>query len=162
MTATARSSANPAQTALATRLAARDELEDALVRIGLPAEVPSEPDRVYIASVDDLTRSKTGELAAIPRIYAESYDLVLLIECHRPGSISDAALQDETNTRMWQMVAEVEEELADNQELAADVDTAYVSAIPTAHTLPAPDGWIGKAIVHVHVDGLCNLGRHLG
>ncbi len=59
---------------------------------------------------------------------------------------------------MWAMIAEIEQELADDVELVDDVDEAYVQAIPTAFTVPHPDGWIAKAVVHIRVKALCSLG----
>lgn len=159
MTATARATANAAQTALVTRLQARDELSDALVQIGLPAEVPNEADRVYVASVDDLTRAgHPAPLALDQGIFQENYTLSVLVESHGTGSSNDDALRAATSDRMWQIVAEIEDELADNPQLAENVDRAWVEAIPAAFTMPATDGWIGKAIVNIHVEALCQLG----
>lgn len=154
MTAVERTTANAAQKNLATRLAARDELADALVQVGLNAKVPPERDRVYLASIDDLTRSASGPLAASPCIFHEAYTLTLIVECHR----SDPQARMATNDRLHAVIAAIEQELADDQELADGAAVAYVQEIPSAFTVPGTAGWIGKAIVHIHVDASVSLG----
>lgn len=154
MSATERTTSNAAQKNLATRLDARDELDETLVQVGLNAKVPPERDRIYIASIDDLTRSATGPLAASPAIFHEAYTLTLMIECHR----ADPQARVETNDRLHAMIAALEQELADDQELAAGVVVAYVQEVPSAFTVPGTAGWIGKAIVHVHIDAQVDLG----
>lgn len=155
MSATARSTAPAAQANLEQRLRDRAELADARVQIGLPADVPTEPNRLYIASIDDLRR--TGEpsgLAASFGVTEETYTLSVLVECQRTGRNTRAAVTE----KMWEIIAELEQELADDVELADGVDQAYVDAIPTAFTQPAVDGWIAKAVVSIHVAGVIRLG----
>lgn len=159
MSAAERTTANAAQKALETRLQAREDLAAAIVQIGLPAEEPTEDDRIYLTAVDDLTRAQhPAGLAAGPKIFQESYTLTVLVETRHSGSRDEPQLRGETNDRMWAIIAEIEQELADDHELADDVDQAYVQGIPIAFTVPAPEGWIGKAVAHIHVDALCILG----
>lgn len=144
-----RSTAPEAEAALCARIAARTGFEDATVQVGLPAAgQPVKKDRVYFSSIDDLTRTAK----AVTGIQGESYTLTVLVEVVRP-----AKSRDVVKARMWQIIDELEAELWRDQELADDVETAEVSSIPTAFTVPHTDGWIGKAIVHVAVDALVDL-----
>lgn len=160
MSAAERTTANSAQKALETRLRAREDLAAALVQIGLPAEDPREDDRIYIASVDDLERGSepAGLAVGNAKIFEEAYTLTVMIETHRAGSQDDDTLRQETSDRMWAILAELEQDLADDPELADDVDQAYVKAVPTAFTLAAPDGWIAKMVATVQIKALCILG----
>jgi len=144
----ARSTAPVAEAAICTRLAARTGLEDALVQVGLPGEEPTLKDRVYFASVDDLVRTKE----AAKGVRRETYTLNVLIEVRRPGKQRDAV-----RARMWEIVDLLESELYDDDELDDLVLSAEVSAIPTAFTVPATDGWIAKANVLIRVESLVDL-----
>ncbi len=143
-----RSTAPLAEAALCARLAARTGFETAVVQVGLPASEPRNTDRVYFASIDDLVRTPAAHIG----IRAERYTLSVLIEVRRP-----AKQRDVVTARMWEIIDEVEAELWRDQELADDVDTAEVTAIPTAFTVPHPDGWIGKASVQITVTAVVDL-----
>lgn len=143
-----RSTAPLAEAALCARLAARAGFETALVQVGLPAEEPTQKDRVYFASIDDLVRRQEAHVG----VRGERYILSVLVEVRRP-----AKHRDVVTARMWEIIDAIEAELWRDQELADDVETAEVIAIPTAFTVPHTDGWIGKANVHIGVDALVDL-----
>ncbi len=143
-----RSTAPSAEDALCARLAARAGFEAALVQVGLPAEEPTQRDRVYFTAIDDLTRTDK----AVTGIKGEHYTLTVLIEVRRP-----AKQRAVVKARMWEIIDELEAELWADQELVDDVETAEVQAVPTAFTVPHTDGWIGKATVEIGVNALVDL-----
>lgn len=148
-----RTTAFAAQKALVARLQVRTALAGAIVQIGIPAEIPTETDRVYVASIDEVDRTAhPAGFGAAARIFEETYPLTLFLEVHRIDRDSRMVATD----RLEEIIAEIEQELADDGELAAGVDDAFIGSF-SAFTVPGTDGWYAKSIVNITVTAVTGL-----
>lgn len=113
---------------------------------GLDEKVPSEPDRIYFLGVLENRRDRFVEQGA----RRESYIVPLLIETYYPSRDERQRVRD----RFWQLVEEVEAELADDPELANVADDSEVEEVPEMNTFPSGDGWLARGLLHVRVNAV--------
>ena len=140
-----RASSVPAvEDALLVRLEAR--IPTAAVMLGLPGAVPDANDRVYILGVQGLQRQPRVEQGA----RRETYALRILIDCFEP----DGSERIRPRDRFWEIVEEIEDELADDPELANIADGSSVEEIVEVNVFPSGDGWLARGLLHVRVLGL--------
>lgn len=142
-----RTTAPAAEDDLVARLQARLGAE-VLVQHGLPVAVPREIERVYLVGVEDLSRGQRTQQGA----RRENYTLPVVVEVERAGGTPQARLA--ARARGWEVIGELEAELADDPELADVVDGAELLAVREFYVLPRSDntGWIARALVHVAVE----------
>lgn len=141
-----RASSVPAvEAALVTRLQARTGLQGCAIKGTLPraGKVPDSDDKLYFIGVEGLRRDYLTDQHA----KRETYLLPLWVETYRPSGDDPAPAHD----RFWQLVEEVEAELADDPELANVADDAWVEEIPEVNSFVATDGWVFKGVLFIRV-----------
>lgn len=141
-----RTTANTASTDLIDRLITR--LGDTVhVQKGLPADVPRRLERVYLARILNLNRTRRTQQGA----RLETYDLEFVVEVEKTGSTT--ALRDSTETRLWELVDEIEQEILADEELGDVADDSDLLQVRELFVIPKGDktGWIGRAVPIVHV-----------
>ena len=129
-----------AKAALLALLAARPALAGVEMRWGIPARLPSNPERVYVGDATDLDR----EWAALgAQRLEESYTLQVTVETFGSGDDERA-----TEERLWVLVNEVELAVRGDLTLTGTVRVARPDgATPT--TGPTDEGWLARAVVRV-------------
>ncbi len=149
MSPSRRASSVPAvEDALEARLQARAGLAAVHVRLGLPTEleVPRLRDRIYIIGVQENQRLKHTEQGS----RRETYLIPALIEVHDVTGRNRSAARD----RWWTILEEIEDELADDPELADIADDSAVEEVVEMNVLPATDGYIAKGLIHIRVNAI--------
>lgn len=131
-----------AKDALTAALAARSGLDGALVMVGLPAEVPTQAERIYFTGVEDLKRDRLGQ----QRFFAETYVLMVLVEVHQ---VDRAPSGSATARRAWEIVDEITATIQIDPELGGVIDESEISSIPAEVTLPSTEGWITRITVRI-------------
>lgn len=117
-------------------------LSGVLVRFGLPTEVPTEPDRLYLIGVENLTRSAQQPTR-------ETYTVPLVLEVERAGQ--DRA---EPRDRMWEVIGLIVDDLAETPRVDGAADRVELAAVPEVNLVPTSDGWIARGLVHVTATAL--------
>lgn len=147
MSPSRRASSVPAvEDALLARLAARAGLAGVFVLLGLPTEVPTKRERVYLIGVQENERQPRVQQGA----RRETYIIPAIIEVHGVTGRDRNAVRD----RFWEIVEEIEDELADDPELGDIADDSCVEQIVEMNVLPATDGYIAKGLLHIRVNGV--------
>lgn len=141
-----RSSVPAVEDALHARLQARPGLAGVFVLLGLPAQVPSRRERIYLIGVQENERRPRTQQG----LRLETYIIPAIVEVHGVTGRDRTVVRD----RFWEIVEEIEAELADDPELANIADDSAVEQIVEMNVLPATDGWIAKGLVHIRVNGV--------
>lgn len=118
---------------LLARLQAQFSAAETYVDFGMPAELPSEHERIVLLDVDAYERGG-GE-----QYREESYGLPIVVEVYRDGK-AEAKL--EAHSRRWALIDEIDALL-----LATDFPAGYGSedgemAVEGAQLVPYDKGWI--------------------
>lgn len=132
--------------ALAARLQARAGLADVFVLLGLPTEVPRKLERIYLIGVQENERQPRVQQGA----RRETYIIPAILEVHGVTGRDRNAVR----ARFWEIVEEIEDELADDPELANLADDSCVEQVVEMNVLPATDGYIAKGLLHIRVNGI--------
>lgn len=124
-----------AKAALLALIAARPALAAVHCAWGIPAELPPEPERIYIGDAVDVVR----EWAALGlQRMDEEYALQVHVE-----TFADGNDQASTETRLWVLINEVEQAVRATNEtlkLSGTVRVCRPDSI-AAKTTPTDDGW---------------------
>lgn len=132
-----------AEAQLVAALAARTGLASALVQEGLPTEIPNETERVYLLGAENATRTRITEQGT----KRETFTMPVLVEVRGYGKDSRA----DTKDRAWEIVGELEDTIAADPELDANVADATTGTITAPAARPTEDGWL----MHITVDVNC-------
>lgn len=144
----------PATTVIAAKNALKDAVEDiaslvasgALVRHGVPTDVPTEDERVYVYRRIE-NGKRDPELQS--RIWQETYDVTIHIEVKTYGNDDGAA----NEARAYEILDDVEAAVAADDTLAG---TAKQAALATfdSDTAPTTDGWMTLLIAKYAVGAI--------
>lgn len=93
-----------------------DSLTSVTVTRGGPKELPTTTDNIYLLGSENTVRRRQ---ASITR---EEYDLRLVLEVH---ATEDAGSRDSVETRMWEIVDELDALMLGNSRFADQVDDSY-------------------------------------
>jgi hypothetical protein len=135
-----------AKTALTAQIAAITDLAGALVREGIPTDVPAETERVYVYRRVEAARR---ERIAQERVYQESYDLTVLIEVRTYGPDTGGT----SEARAYAILNDIIAANDASPELGGTVIDSGVSGW-ASDTAPTDDGWITKLEVTVQAGAL--------
>lgn len=135
-----------AKTALLAAITARPALAGVHVAWGIPAELPSEHERIYVGDAIEVDRSYVNVGAGSAAIKLdEDYTLQVHVETFAGGNEQQA-----TELRLWALVAEVEAAVRSDLTLAGTVRVARPGA-NDSKTLPTDDGWAASATLRLAV-----------
>lgn len=134
-----------AKAALLAALQAREDLAGVLAQRGLPAEVPTQNERIYLTGTEALTRDPVLQQG----LRRESYLLPLVIEVERFGRGNE--VRDQVEQRGWDIVDELEAAIATDPELGGVLDDSELEGVPVEVTLPltSNDGWLTRISAQV-------------
>lgn len=124
--------------AIQARLAAA--LTGTLVRFGLPPDVPTQKDRVYLIGVENLSRASVMQQGPV----RETYTIPLVLEVERAGTNRSTA-----RARAWELIGLIADDLADTPHVAGAADRVEFAGVPEMNLIPTQDGWIARALVHI-------------
>ena len=124
---------------LLEQLEARAGLKNVLVAWGLPAEVPRQRERLYLAGAGEFSRSGRGSLVV------EAYELRLIVEVYGTGSARA------TDERMRAIEAELERQIEDGLPLADVVLLGLTFRAGDDDLSALPDGWLARCEPRVDV-----------
>jgi hypothetical protein len=135
-----------AKTALTAQIAAITDLAGALVREGIPTDIPTQAERVYVyRRVENARRDRPSQ----ERVFVESYDLTVLIEVRTYGDDDGGTGEARAYTILNEVIA------------ANDTDPELHGAVSdsdvigwASDTAPTDDGWITKLEVKVNAAAL--------
>lgn len=137
-----------AKAQIVTTLAATTGLAGVLIQRGVPAEVPPNPERVYVDNAVDIDRA--WNMIGRRRL-DESYTIRIPVEVYQDGDDQAA-----TETRMWAIIAEVELALVADTTLAGvlngntDRPSGVIpGGIDEQNSFAMPDGWVSQAVLRI-------------
>lgn len=123
-------------------LAARAGLAGVLIADGLPVELPTESERVFVDDPTGVSR-EWAQLGGTFRI-DESYSIKVAVETYMPGSDRAACRH-----RLYELIAEVEQAAVLDAPLAALLMQAVKPGAMDPKVLPTDDGWLGSAMLQL-------------
>jgi hypothetical protein len=132
-----------AKAALLTAIQARVALAGVHVAWGVPADLPAEPERIYVGDAVDVSRV-WASLGAYR--LDESYTLQVHVETFAGGND-----QRTVEERLWVLVNEVEQAVRGDLTLAGAVRVTRPDPIDS-RTLPTDDGWAASATWRLAVE----------
>lgn len=132
-----------AKAALLAAIQARGALSAVHVAWGVPAELPSELERIYVSDAVDVTREWAGLGGG--RL-DENYAIQVHVEAFRHGDD-----QSGTELRLWDLVTEIESAIRADNRLGGLVFVARPAGVDTK-TLPTDDGWIASATMRIAIE----------
>ncbi len=133
----------------ATRKKLREQLRAraALARVQVTTGKPQAPDREYIAVLGAEThRQEQAAMGTTAHPRREDFELALVISVVQAGHPDSDAVVD----RVFVLVAELENQLRDDQTIGGNVEYAEVSELPFEDLGPNDDGF-REARVHARV-----------
>lgn len=122
-------------------LAARAGLAGVLVADGLPVDLPSENERVFVDDAINVRR-EWAQLGGY-RI-DESYTIKVAVETYMPGSDRAACRQ-----RLFALIAEVEQAAVLDITLAGVLHWGVKPNAMDPKVLPTDDGWLGTVTLNL-------------
>lgn len=133
------------KTALLEALGTRAGLAGVSLIRGVPQELPQTDASLYLLGTESFRRRRDGH------VLVESYDLRLLLEVH---GLAD---QQAVEARMWAVLAEVEQEIADNPEFGEHV-TESEFALRSEESGYVGSTWLARAEAVVSVEAWAGVG----
>ena len=132
-----------ARDALLAALQANTALSGALIRRGLPTDIPNELERIYFLRVENGDRTRLTE----QRGQSETYDVRMLVEVRGYGSTE--ADWDTVNDRMWAIVDLIDQTVEDDPELGGALQDSMMDGFDEDPPTATTDGWISRVTVSV-------------
>ncbi len=129
-----------AKSALLAAIQARPALAGVLVARGLPAQLPREPERIYIHNARDVDREWAG-LGG--QLMDETYVIEIIVETFGSGDDQVA-----TENRLWTLINEIELAVRADLTLANTIRTARPDG-STEDTGPTDEGWLARATTRI-------------
>jgi hypothetical protein len=132
-----------AKAALLAEILARPALIDVHVAWGIPAELPTDLERIYVGDAVDVSREWAGLGGA--RLN-EDYVLQVFVETFAGGDD-----QQTVELRLWTMIAEIEAAVRADNRLGGLVFVIKPDRVD-AKTLPTDSGWAASATMRFAVE----------
>ena len=132
-----------ARDALLAALQANTDLVGALIRRGIPTDIPNERERIYFLRVENGDRTRLTE----QRGQSETYDLRLIVEVKGYGKTE--ADWETVNDRMWAIVDTIDATIEDDPELGGAVNDSMMDGFDEGAPGLLPDGWVASVTVAV-------------
>lgn len=137
-----------AKLALASLLAARPALAGVLVRGGLPGEVPTQLERVY---VDAAVGPSVAAGKPAQQMESEVFTVQVVIET-RQVTGSDPSGYATAEARKWVLYRELEVVVAKNGGQLGGAVWSSTVAVQLEVTRPTEDGWFGQILAGVRCE----------